>query len=74
MGAQHIASILILLGIVLALAGLAILAFGHLPFLGRLPGDFSFQSGSTRVYFPLMTSILLSILITVILNVILARR
>jgi hypothetical protein len=41
-----------------------------LPFrLGRLPGDISWsnRSGSVRVYFPLMTMLLLSALITLIL-------
>jgi len=36
--------------------------------LGRLPGDISWsnRSGSVRVYFPLMTMLLLSLLLTVI--------
>jgi len=36
--------------------------------LGRLPGDFSWNSGNVRVFVPIGTSILLSVLLTVLLN------
>lgn len=35
---------------------------------GNLPGDFSFRSGSTRVYLPLGTMIVASIILTLLLN------
>ncbi len=34
--------------------------------LGRLPGDFAYERGNLRVYFPLTTSIILSIALSVI--------
>lgn len=66
-----IARLLVIAGVVLiVLGGLAYLAARlNLP-LGRLPGDFRFQSGGLTCFFPLATMVLLSILLTVVLNVI----
>ncbi|MBI4278437.1 MAG: DUF2905 domain-containing protein [Armatimonadetes bacterium] len=64
---------LITLGIFLvALGGLVMLA-GRLG-MPRLPGDITIQRGSFTLYFPIVTSLLLSVLLTVILNLLLARR
>jgi hypothetical protein len=38
--------------------------------LGRLPGDFRFQTGNITCMIPLATSILLSVVLTILLNVI----
>jgi hypothetical protein len=58
------------LGIILTALGAAMLLGSRLglPF-GRLPGDLHWRSrsGSTQVYFPLATSILLSIFFSLIL-------
>jgi hypothetical protein len=59
--------LLIVLGLVLLLAGLLVTLGPRVPWLGRLPGDFSFGSGSWRVYLPLGTSIVLSLLLTLVL-------
>jgi hypothetical protein len=64
-------------GKLLVIFGLALLVIGALFLLGdklawlrigRLPGDFSWsnRSGSVRVYFPLMTMLLLSLLLSLI--------
>jgi hypothetical protein len=64
---------LVVLGLALAgLGGLLLLA-GHVPWLGRLPGDISVERGNVRFYAPLATGLLLSLLLTILLNV-LARR
>ena len=63
------AKLLIVLGLVLVAAGVA-MQFG-LP-LGRLPGDFTFRRGTTTVYLPLATSLLVSVVLSVI--VMLFRR
>ena len=34
--------------------------------IGKLPGDFTFKKGNVTVYFPIMTSIVVSIILTVI--------
>lgn len=57
---------LILLGGMLLLAGIALTAFGGLG-LGRLPGDLVYRRGNFTFYFPLMTSILLSIALSLLL-------
>lgn len=63
--------LLIVLGAVLVLAGVVLLALGrtHLP-LGRLPGDIVYRGKNTTVYFPWVTSLLLSVLLTFVLYVI----
>jgi hypothetical protein len=64
---------LVVLGLALAgLGGLLLLA-GHVPWLGRLPGDISVERYNVRFYAPLATGLLLSLLLTIILNL-LARR
>ena len=61
---------LIIFGVVLIVAGALFLLGDRLTWLrlGRLPGDISWsnRSGSVRVYFPLMTMLLLSLLLTLI--------
>ena len=61
-----IGRLLIILGIVLVITGLAFTFLGRLG-VGRLPGDMMFRRGNFTFYFPLMTSILLSIVLTAIL-------
>ncbi len=34
--------------------------------IGKLPGDFTFKKGNVTVYFPIMTSIVVSIILTII--------
>lgn len=57
--------ILIILGVVLVLAGLAWPYLEKLG-LGRLPGDLYFERDGFRFYFPITTSILISLLLTLI--------
>jgi len=62
--------ILLGLGLLLVVLG-AVLLLGSrfgLP-IGRLPGDLRWRSrsGNTQIYFPIVTSILVSILLTLIL-------
>ncbi len=59
------ARLLILLGIALVAAGLAWLAAERLG-LGRLPGDFAFERGNTRISLPLGTSLLISAALTLL--------
>ena len=63
--------LLIILGVALLIIGALFLLGERLTWLriGRLPGDFSWsnRSGSVRIYFPLMTMLLLSLLLTLIL-------
>jgi hypothetical protein len=63
---RDLGRMLILLGGILLLLGIALTAFGGLG-LGRLPGDFVYRRGNVTVFFPLMTSILLSIALSLLL-------
>lgn len=58
---------LVVLGVVIAILGLALVFFDRVPWIGRLPGDIHVQRGNWTFYFPLGTSILLSILLTLVL-------
>ncbi len=63
--------ILIFLGVLLAVFGV-MLVFGsrlHLP-VGRLPGDIVYRGRNTTVYFPIVTSILISVALSVVLYLI----
>jgi len=60
---------LVIGGAVLIVVGLLLMFWQRLPWLGKLPGDFSFTSGGIRIYLPLATSILLSLLLTILFNI-----
>lgn len=57
---------LILLGLLLAGAGLLITLGGKIPFLGRLPGDLRIERENFTFYFPLTTSLLVSLLLSLL--------
>ena len=58
--------LLILLGLLLLLVGLAWPWLSKLP-LGRLPGDITIERENFSFYFPLTTGLLVSILLTLLL-------
>lgn len=49
-----------LLGALLFILGAALALAGKLPWLGRLPGDIVVERGPLRIYFPVVTCLLLS--------------
>ncbi|HIS29375.1 MAG TPA: DUF2905 domain-containing protein [Candidatus Avamphibacillus intestinigallinarum] len=53
--------LLIFVGIILVIVGVI------WTIIGKLPGDFTFKKGNVTVYFPLMTSVILSVILTLIL-------
>jgi hypothetical protein len=59
--------ILIVIGLVIAGIGLAMVLAGKIPWLGRLPGDFLFRGKNFSFYFPMTTSILISVILTLVL-------
>ncbi len=64
-----IGRLLLVLGIVLAVVGLALTFAGNIPFIGRLPGDIRLGGGDRwTVYIPIGTSILLSVVVTLALG------
>jgi uncharacterized membrane-anchored protein YitT (DUF2179 family) len=64
---------LLIVGVLIAVIGGVLLLAGQVPWLGRLPGDISFERGNFRFYAPIATMLLLSLILTIVLNLI-ARR
>jgi hypothetical protein len=66
-----IGKVLLLLGLVMAAAGLFFILLGrtNLP-LGRMPGDIVYRGKHTTFYFPLATSILVSLVLSLVLYLI----
>jgi preprotein translocase subunit SecY len=59
---------LILFGVVLVIAGIVLMLAGraHLP-VSRMPGDIVYRGKNTTIYFPIVTSIVLSVLLSLVL-------
>jgi len=57
----------IIIGLIIAGIGFALIFAGKIPWIGRLPGDFFFRGKNFSFYFPLTTSILISVILTLIL-------
>lgn len=57
----------IVFGIIMLLVGVILLLAPKLPWLGKLPGDFTYRGERFTFYFPLATSILLSVVLSLIL-------
>jgi phosphate/sulfate permease len=59
----------------LAIAGVGLLLIaGERLGLGRLPGDLVWKRRNTTIYFPWVTSLIVSVILTVLLNVFLRRK
>ena len=59
--------LLIVFGAVLVGAGVLLLLFGKIPWVGRLPGDIAIQRPGFSIYVPLGTSLLLSVVLSLLL-------
>lgn len=64
---QSIGKILIVGGIILVVIGIALIFWDKIPLLGKLPGDILFKGKNFTLYFPVVTSIILSLIISLIL-------
>lgn len=77
---MHLAKILMIGGVALFATGFALYATQragldpirvlakYAGYLGRLPGDFSWESGGSRFYFPLTTSLLISAVVSLLVR------
>lgn len=63
---QEFGKLLVLIGVVIAVAGAWLWSGRGFGWLGRLPGDISCQNGDFRFYFPVTTCVLISIVLTVV--------
>ena len=64
---------LIVAGLILVAIG-ALLTFGAMHWLGRLPGDIRIERPGMKLFIPITTSILLSILVSVVLYLVSKTR
>lgn len=69
----HFGKLLLVGGLLLAFTGALLIAADRLG-LGRLPGDLLWKRKQTTVYFPWVTSLVVSVILTVLLNVFLRRK
>ena len=58
--------VLMVLGMVIVVVGLGVWGLGRMGFRG-LPGDIVHKSGNVRVYFPIVTCLVISVLLTLAL-------
>jgi Protein of unknown function (DUF2905) len=58
--------ILLIVGLVIAGAGLIWILAPSLPWLGRLPGDIRIERENLRFYFPLVTCLVLSLVLSLV--------
>lgn len=61
---------LIVLGGLLALAGVLLVVAGKVPPLGHLPGDIVLRRDGLTIFIPLATMLLVSLALTLLLNVV----
>lgn len=69
MDLSAIGRVMVIAGIMLALAGLLLVLGARIPWLGRLPGDIVVQRDGFTLFFPLVTMIVVSVVLTIILNI-----
>lgn len=63
---MHPGKTLVISGVILIIAGLALTYGPKLPFLGKIPGDIRIVKDNFTFYFPLGTCILISIVLSLI--------
>ena len=66
---SELGKLLIIFGLLIALAGVVLVLWGRLPlaWFGPLPGDITFKGKNITFYFPLATSLLISIVLSLLL-------
>lgn len=70
MAMEFIGKILIFLGILMTVFGIALIYLDKLPIkIGSLPGDIFIKDNNFTLYIPITTSILVSVIISIILFV-----
>ncbi len=64
----EIGKLLVVLGLVVVLVGLALWSGIGAGWLGRLPGDIRIERGQSSFYFPIVTCIIVSIVLSVLVS------
>ncbi len=63
---EQFGKVLVLLGVVIALAGLLLWSGVGKGWLGRLPGDLNVTRGSFSFHFPIVTCLVVSVILTLL--------
>jgi len=63
---QEFGKLLVLIGVAIAVAGAWLWSGRGFGWMGRLPGDISYQNGDSRFYFPVTTCVLVSVVLTLL--------
>jgi hypothetical protein len=64
---RSLGSLVVVAGVVVIGVGLLIYS-GALSWFGRLPGDIRYESGSVRVYVPIVSMLLVSVVLTLLFS------
>lgn len=67
---QTAGKLLVIVGAVSVLLGLALTFSDKIPFLGKLPGDISIKKENFHFYFPITSSIILSVVLSLVVWII----
>lgn len=67
MGGRSAGPVIVAIGVAIVVIGVLVTR-GWLSWFGRLPGDIRIESGSTRVYVPLTSMLLVSLALTLVVN------
>jgi len=66
---QGMGKLLVILGILLVVIGLAFMFGDKIPYIGKLPGDIYVKKERFAFYFPITTSIIISIILTILFSI-----
>ncbi len=64
----EVGKLLVIIGLLDAIAGAVLWSGVGAGWLGRLPGDIRIERGNSALYFPIVTCIIISIVLTVIMS------
>jgi uncharacterized membrane-anchored protein YitT (DUF2179 family) len=67
---SDIGKILLIVGGIIIILGLIMVFSGHIPFLGKLPGDIIIKKENFTFYFPVVTMIIVSVVLSIIASLI----
>lgn len=59
--------LLIISGLILIVAGIAVAVLPKIPWIGRMPGDILVKRENMTIYFPVVTCLILSLVMSFIL-------
>jgi hypothetical protein len=70
---HDVGRLLVVVGLLVAAVGAAMLLLPQLPWLGRLPGDINVERDHFSFHFPLVTCLVVSAVLTLLLNLFFRR-